>query len=421
MSVFAQTKTFIREYSYQASDYDSKVTARVNALEEVKRLLLEEVAVFIKSEFEMSEWEKQIGAEIESGEFTEKRLISITAGITQTEILEEKWTGVEYWLKARITIDPDEMKKQLDLILQDKEKTKELEKTRQMADDAREEIARLKHELESVKNENEQIALQNEYKKNVDQLDATDWFNKGYDAHLKKEYDKAKSFYLRAIEINPDFSEAYNNLGVVYYKQGNHTDAIKCYKKAIEINPSNSTAYNNLGLVYGKQGNPSDAIKNFIKTIEINPDFSEAYNNLGVVYEKQGRYYDAIKCYNKAIEINPDCPKTYNDLGNIYGLQGNPSDAIKSYRKAIELNPDYSDAYNNLGVVYGKQGRYSDAIKSCKKSIEINPDYPEAYYCLGLIYNIQGNSSDGIKCYQKAARLGNIEAQNMLRELGQEW
>ncbi|MBU1065730.1 hypothetical protein KKC74_13130, partial [bacterium] len=144
MSIFAKTKTFIREYSYQASDYDSKVTARVNALEEVKRLLLEEVAVFIKSEFEDSEWEKQIGDKIESGEFTEKRLISITAGITQTEIIEETWNGVEYWLKAKITIDPDEMKKQLDSILQDKEKTEELEKTRQMADDARKEIQRLK-------------------------------------------------------------------------------------------------------------------------------------------------------------------------------------------------------------------------------------------------------------------------------------
>ncbi|MBU0711979.1 tetratricopeptide repeat protein, partial [bacterium] len=320
--VFAKTKTFIREYTYQASDYDSKVTARVNALEEVKRLLLEEVAVFMQSEFEDSQWEKRIGDEIESGESTEKRLISITAGITQTEILEEKWTGTEYWLKAKITIDPEEMKKQLDSILQDKEKTKELEQARQMADDARREIQHLKQELESVKNEKDQIVLQNAYKKNVDQLDATDWFNKGYIAVLLEKYDEAKSFYLRAIELNPEYTDAYNNLGIVYKEQGNYSDAIECFQKAIAINPN----------------------------------FSEAYLNLGSVYNDQENYFDAIKCYKKAIEINPDCSEAYYNLGLVYSKQGIYSDAIKCYKKAIEINPDFSEAYYNLGVVYNNQG-----------------------------------------------------------------
>jgi len=353
MSVFAQTKTFIREYTYQASDYDSKVTARVNALEEVKRLLLEEVAVFIQSEFEDKQWENRIGDKIESGEFTEKRLISITAGITQTEILEEKWTGVEYWLKAKIKINPEEMKKQLDLILQDKEKTEELEKARQMADDAREEIERLKRKLELVKNENEQITLQNAYKKNVDQLDATDWFNKGYNAGLLKEYDKAKSFYLRAIELNPDYSDAYSNLGNVYYDQENYAGAIKYYNKAIEINP----------------------------------DFSKAYYNLGIVYRNQGNYSDAIKCYKKAIELNPSYSAAYSNLGNVYDDQENYAAAIKYYNKAIEINPDCSEAYFNLGIVYHKQGNYSGTIE----------------------------------CWQKSARLGDIDAQKFLRDLGQDW
>ena len=69
--LFATEKTFVREYTYKASDYDSKVTSRANALEQVKRLLLEEVSVYIQSEFEMRDWEEQIGDKIESGEFAE--------------------------------------------------------------------------------------------------------------------------------------------------------------------------------------------------------------------------------------------------------------------------------------------------------------------------------------------------------------
>jgi len=41
-TVSAETRTFIKEYTYQASEYDSKVTCRLLALEQVKRLLLEE-------------------------------------------------------------------------------------------------------------------------------------------------------------------------------------------------------------------------------------------------------------------------------------------------------------------------------------------------------------------------------------------
>ena len=79
--LFAAEKTFIREYTYQASDYDSKVTSRANALEQVKTILLEEVTIFFQSEFEMKDWEEQIGDNIESVEFVEQIILAIMAGV----------------------------------------------------------------------------------------------------------------------------------------------------------------------------------------------------------------------------------------------------------------------------------------------------------------------------------------------------
>ncbi|PCJ13902.1 MAG: hypothetical protein COA98_01595, partial [Candidatus Neomarinimicrobiota bacterium] len=149
--LFAAEKTFIREYTYQASDYDSKVTSRANALEQVKRILLEEVSIYMQSEFEMRDWEEQIGDKIESGEFAEQRILSITAGITETKILAERWTGVEYWIKAEITLDPDDIKSKIDDIVKNKEKLKELVDVKKRADDALAEIARLRKELAEAK------------------------------------------------------------------------------------------------------------------------------------------------------------------------------------------------------------------------------------------------------------------------------
>ena len=224
--LFATEKTFVREYTYQASDYDSKVTSRANALEQVKTILLEEVSVFIQSEFEMRDWEEQIGDKVESGEFAEQRILAVTAGVTETKILDERWNGVEYWIKAEITIDPDDIEKKVDAIISNKDKLKELEEIKNKADNALAEIERLKKELARSKSDAEQLRLTKAYNKETDILSAADWFNKGYNAQMNQEYDKAISFYLRTIELDPDYAIAYVNLGLAYYNQGNLTKAI---------------------------------------------------------------------------------------------------------------------------------------------------------------------------------------------------
>ena len=48
-SALAETKTFVREYTYQASEIDSKISCRIIALEQVKRLLLEEIGTYLES------------------------------------------------------------------------------------------------------------------------------------------------------------------------------------------------------------------------------------------------------------------------------------------------------------------------------------------------------------------------------------
>ena len=91
-ALIAEEKTFIREYTYRASDYDSKVKSRENALAQVKLLLLEEIAVFIKSEFKTENNSSNINNNFNIEEFDSHKISSITAGITQTKILDEKWT-----------------------------------------------------------------------------------------------------------------------------------------------------------------------------------------------------------------------------------------------------------------------------------------------------------------------------------------
>ena len=72
-------------------------------------------------------------------------------------------------------------------------------------------------------------------------------------------------------------------------------------KKAIAIKPDYSDAYNNLGVSYNKLGQLEQAIKAFEQALSISPEFPDPYNNLTVVYRKQGLINDVIICFKKAV------------------------------------------------------------------------------------------------------------------------
>ncbi len=143
-TLFAQEKTFIREYTYRASDYDSKVTSRTNALEELKLLLLEEVAVFIKREVISTQNETLIKDNEDIKETYSKKIVVLTAGITRIVVLDEKWTGYEYWIKAEITIDENDINKKIKKIINNEKYIKDLQVANAEAEAARKEIGELK-------------------------------------------------------------------------------------------------------------------------------------------------------------------------------------------------------------------------------------------------------------------------------------
>ena len=164
-SAFAETKVFVEEYAYQASEYDSKVSCRALALEQVKRLLLEKLGTYLESE-----------TEVKNFQLTRDQIVILTAGIVSTEIIDEKWDGKTYSLKAKINADPKDVINSIEKLRQDRQKTKELGEVRKKADEALREVERLKKELEIAKAGQGE---QDQYRNAVNRLSATFWFEKG--------------------------------------------------------------------------------------------------------------------------------------------------------------------------------------------------------------------------------------------------
>jgi DNA repair exonuclease SbcCD ATPase subunit len=113
-SAVAQERTFIREYTYKASETDSKVSSRQKALTEVKVLLIEELGTYVES---------YVNQEIidENGvitkDFFSNEITTLSGGTTETKILEERWDGYEYYVKAEIMADPEEVVRRINQTL----------------------------------------------------------------------------------------------------------------------------------------------------------------------------------------------------------------------------------------------------------------------------------------------------------------
>jgi predicted Holliday junction resolvase-like endonuclease len=154
----AESRTFVREYYYQAGESDSKITSRTKALTEVKRLLLEEIGVYLESYINYSE--EQDGDRI-SNQFLKKEIEQISAGITETTILEENWTGIEYYIKAEITVDPEDVVRQLNRSIEQRKASVVVDSLNMLLTEANTSIKAKEAEIASLRRslENEQEKL----------------------------------------------------------------------------------------------------------------------------------------------------------------------------------------------------------------------------------------------------------------------
>lgn len=126
--------------------------------------------------------------------------------------------------------------------------------------------------------------------------------------------DEAIVHYSKALQIRPDYAEAYFCLGAALEEQRKFQEAISSYSKALQIRPNYAPAHNNLGILLGRKGNLEEAIGHFLKVLEARPDYAEAHNNLGITLARQGKLDEAIRHLSEAVRIKPDYAEASNNL-----------------------------------------------------------------------------------------------------------
>lgn len=136
---------------------------------------------------------------------------------------------------------------------------------------------------------------------------AQDIFRKAYDYQMAGELEEAIKQYQKSIQVFPT-AEAHTFLGWTYSFRGRYDDAICECKKAIQIDPDFGNPYNDIGAYLIEQDKLDEAVSWLQKaaTAKRYDSYCYPHYNLGRVYEKKGNWKEAARSYETALKANPD-------------------------------------------------------------------------------------------------------------------
>lgn len=195
---------------------------------------------------------------------------------------------------------------------------------------------------------------------------------------------------LKAEKIDPANPELQHEIALVYQDIGEYDIALVHFKKAIQLKPDFSEAYNNMGILYSQKDQLEEALDSFNKAVSNilyrTPHF--AYHNMGLVYFRKKENKKAIDYYKKAIELAPYYVDAYIDLGIVYEKIGNYEDAISINEKVIQLMPDLLEPHLNIAKLYINTGRKKEAVEELKLIINTNPRHPVARRAMDMLEEV---------------------------------
>lgn len=158
-------------------------------------------------------------------------------------------------------------------------------------------------------------------------------------------FDRAINEYLNCINIDPNFADAYNNLGYIYIQKGKVDLAIDHYKKALELDPNDDTTHSNLAGAYDCKGDYDLAIAEFYKALDIDPGSITVELAIEKVLKKkaalEGRSFEEVQAEVTALyprKKEEPCYNKYMDL-----LEDSEEETITNTTQKSETTPESPD------------------------------------------------------------------------------
>jgi tetratricopeptide (TPR) repeat protein len=227
--------------------------------------------------------------------------------------------------------------------------------------------------------------------------------------------EKAMSCFQQSLALEPSAS-VFTSLGVAQLELGLTEDARASLEQAIRIDPDYEEAYYNLGLSY-RGTEPSRAIDLFEKAIEVDPEYASAHRELGWALSRlEGKDAEAEYQIRRSIELNDEDGWAHIYLGNILWQREDLTSAEQSFKKAVEVWSEIAVPYWCLALFYEHEGRKAEAERLYQQGLDLDPDDPQANKLFGIYLKDVGEPAKA-RAYLERARTLDPEDQSITEML----
>ena len=201
-------------------------------------------------------------------------------------------------------------------------------------------------------------------------------------------------------KLNPNFDIRFQ-LATAHMESGDYATAIPQYRLLTEEYPQSIESIGNLGVCYFKSGQHEHAWNAFTKALSLEEN-AEFYNMLGMIRQKETKWEEAIGFYQKALSLDPNLDKALANLGNLYTYTKKPALAVDYLTRATVLFPANGEYRMNLAVAYMALDDFDHAIEYMRMSTNMAMITETTHFNLSQALLTTGHFEEGWKefCYR---------------------
>jgi Flp pilus assembly protein TadD len=187
----------------------------------------------------------------------------------------------------------------------------------------------------------------------------------GREFYLGGDHENAEPHLVAVVESHDGFADVHNMLGVIRWQSNRRELARGSFERALEINPQYTEAALNLAVCYNELGRYKDA---------------------RAVYERAAGGSDPTAASIERLDsfVRGKIANLHNDVGAAYQAVGLLGHAAAEYRKALELCPTFVDIRTRLATALRDLGRIPEALDELTAIRDSAPDYLPGRTHLGL-------------------------------------
>ena len=197
-----------------------------------------------------------------------------------------------------------------------------------------------------------------------------------------------------AIELYPDYSRAWYNLGIALGRVDRNEDAINAYRKALELTPGYQEAAMNLGDLLYDDGRLEEAQQAFALAADISSSSTRARALFlrGEVLATMGRHEEAVRVLRRSTEYNPREADTWLLLGeSLLDVPDEADAALASLDNAASLRPDDVDIHLEIAHALHQHEDLEAAIRFLQRALQIDPANGDARRHLASLFMENGD------------------------------